>query len=178
MRYIVLFLCMIILSGCGKEKVKPNINETLKVQEMPLQESWNSTIIFSDSGRTKAIMWVGHLKMFKEETLIDSNLRVDFYNDFQKKTTTLTSLRGRLEEATRNLYAIGDVIAKNDSAGVVLRTEQLMWRNSDEKIVSDKFVKITSPTEVIEGFGFESDRNLKNYTIYRVTYVTNSDTLR
>jgi len=169
---------MFVLMGCSKEKVKPNISESLKVEEMPLQESWNSTIILSDSGETKAIMWVGHVKMFKEETLIDSNLRVDFYNDFQKKTTTLTSLRGRLDEATRNLYAIDDVVATNDSAGIVLKTEELMWRNADEKIVSDKFVRITSPTELIEGFGFESDRNLKNYVIYRVTYITNSDTLR
>jgi len=83
-----------------------------------------------------------------------------------------------MDEATRNLYAIGNVVATNDSAGIVLRTEELMWKNQEERIVSDKFVKITSPTEVIEGFGFESDRNLKNYTIYRVTYVTNRDTLR
>ncbi|HPO55438.1 MAG: LPS export ABC transporter periplasmic protein LptC [Ignavibacteriales bacterium] len=178
MKYLFFLLMILVFFGCTRQKVKPNINESLRVQEIPLQESWSSTIIFSDSGKTKAIMWAGHVRMFKEETIIDSNLRVDFYNDFEKKTTTLTSLRGKMDEATRNLYAIGNVVATNDSAGIVLRTEELMWKNQEERIVSDKFVKITSPTEVIEGFGFESDRNLKNYTIYRVTYVTNRDTLR
>ena len=53
----------------------------------------------------------------------------------------------------------------------------MMWRNRDRKIVSDKFVKVISPKEVIEGYGFESDQSLKNYIIYNITYVTRSDTM-
>jgi len=176
---LLLFLFFFILiNGCGTERVKPGINSKIEVSELPAQESHNSTIIFSDSGVTKAILWVGHLRMFvqSQETLIDSNLRLDFYNDSEIKTTTLTSKKGRVDDKTKNLYAIGDVVATNDSSGVVLKTEELMWRNDDSKIVSDKFVRIISPTEIIEGYGFESDQHLKNYSIYRVTYITSSGT--
>ena len=77
---------------------------------------------------------------------------------------------------TNNLYATDSVEAKNDS-GVVIRTDEMMWRNSDQKIVSEKFVTIDTPTEKIQGYGFESDQNLRNYVIYNITYVTNPDTL-
>jgi len=41
--------------------------------------------------------------------------------------------------------------------------------------MTDKFVKIVSSKEIIEGYGFESDQNLRNYTIFNITYVTNVD---
>ena len=53
-----------------------------------------------------------------------------------------------------------------------------MFRNKDQKIVSDKFVTIVSPKETIKGYGFESDRNLQNYVIYNITYITRTDTAK
>ncbi len=107
---------------------------------------------------------------------MDDNLKVDFYNDLEKKTTTLTAKRGKVDDATKNLWAIDDVVAVNDS-GVSLKTEELMWRNSDQKIISDKFVTILTPKEKIEGYGFESDQHLRNYVIYNITYVTRRDSI-
>ncbi len=85
-------------------------------------------------------------------------------------TTTLTSKKGRVDEATNNLYASDSVVVFSDS--VTIKTDEMMWRNKDRKIVSDKFVTVISPNETIEGYGFESDQNLKNYVIYNITYVT------
>ena len=102
---------------------------------------------------------------------------MDFYNDNQVKTSTLTAKRGRVDENTNNLYAIDSVVAVNDS-GVVIKTDEMMWRNNDRKIVSDKYVTIVSPKEKIEGYGFESDQNLRNYVIYDITYITNADSVK
>jgi hypothetical protein len=64
----------------------------------------------------------------------------------------------------------------NDS-GTTITTQELMWRNKDKKIVSDKFVRIVSKQEQIEGYGFESDQSLRKYVIYRMTYVTRRDSV-
>ena len=64
----------------------------------------------------------------------------------------------------------------NDS-GIVISSSEMMWRNKDRKIISDKFVTIVSPKEKIEGYGFESDQSLKNYVIYNITYITEPDSL-
>ena len=123
-------------------------------------------------------MDAGHLQVFTEsrETLLDGGVKVDFYDPNEVKTTTLTSKRGRVDDATQNLYAMDSVVAVNDS-GIVIRTDELMWKNSERKIVSDKFVVIESPKERIEGVGFESDQQLRNYVIYNITYITRKDSI-
>jgi LPS export ABC transporter protein LptC len=178
-KYIIFpIIILLFIFGCKKEKVEPTVNVKLSAEEIPDQESWNSTIFFTDSGRTRAILTAGHLKVFSntKETLLDSNIRVDFYNNKEIHTTRLTSKRGRVDERTNNLYAIDSVVAVNDS-GIVITSDVMMWRNKDRKIVSDKYVTIVSPKEKIEGYGFESDQNLRNYIIYNITYITTPDSL-
>jgi len=178
MKYLLIIFVVLFFFGCGENKVNPSINPALNDKEIPAQESWNSTVIFSDSGRTVAILHAGHILMFTKshKTLLDDNIKIDFYNERQLKTTTLTAKRGRVNDLTKDLFAIDSVVAVSDS-GVVLRTEKLMWNNETRKIMSDKFVTITSPKEKIEGYGFQSDQNLSNYTIYDITYITKIDTV-
>lgn len=170
---------ILIYAGCGEKKVEPNINPNLKQEKIPAQESWDAKVIFSDSGKTTAILHAGHLRVFADskETLLDSGVRVDFYNPDEVKTTTLTSIKGRVDDATKNLYAMDSVVAVSDS-GVTLKTNELMWRNKDSKIVSDKFVTIITEKEKIQGYGFESNQNLTNYVIYNITYTARADSLR
>ncbi len=179
MKLFALLIIIIVFSGCSNRQVKPTINASIKTTKLPVQEGWNSTVIFSDSGKTRAILYYGHMRMFDSppETLLDSSIKVDFFNENEIKTTTLTALNGKVNNITNDLYANDSVVAVSDS-GVTLKTQELMWRNKDRKIVSDKFVTIVSPKEKIQGYGFESDQNLRNYTIYNITYVTRMDTVK
>ena len=72
---------------------------------------------------------------------------------------------------TQDMYAIDSVVAVSDS-GVTLTTDELIWKNKSKKIITDKFVRIVNEEEIIEGYGFESDQNLHNYTIFDITYIT------
>jgi len=180
MRSIFLALILLFLyGGCSSDRVKTPVDAKLNTKELPSQESWDSEVVFSDSGKTRAVLFAGHIRMFEKsrETLIDSGLKVDFYNRQQVKTTTLTSKRGKVNDATKDLYAFDNVVVVNDS-GTTLKTEELMWRNRDRKIISDKFVTIISPVEKIEGYGFESDQAIRNYVIRDITYITRRDSLQ
>ena len=173
MKYLFIFLFLILLTNCTGTDVKPKVDSSFVVEELPAQESWDSTIFFTDSGKTIAILYTGHIQIFnnKKETLLDDGVKVEFFNNSGQKTTTLTSKKGRVDEKTNDLYAIDSVVAVNDS-GIVVKTDELKWRDKDKKIVSDKFVTIDSPDEHIEGYGFESDQHLRNYVIYNITYIT------
>lgn len=175
MRIFLFIPVIFILISCDSKDVKPHIDTSISGEELPAQESWNSTVFFTDSGKTKAVLYTGHLQVYnlRKETLLDEGLKVEFFNYNEIKTTTLTSKRGRVDERTNDLYAIDSVIAVNDS-GIVVKTDELKWRNRDKKIVSDKFVTIDSPQEHIEGYGFESDQHLRNYVIYNITYITSA----
>lgn len=173
MKYIFSFITLIFLVHCTGKEVKPKVDTSFIAEELPAQESWNSTVFFTDSGKTVAILYTGHLQLFnsRKETILDDGVKVEFFNQFEKRTTTLTSKRGRVDEKTNDLFAIDSVVAVNDS-GIVVKTDELKWRDKDKKIVSDKFVTIDSPVEHIEGYGFESDQHLRNYVIYNITYIT------
>jgi LPS export ABC transporter protein LptC len=156
------------LAGC-EDKVKPSV-VPLPNTELPSQESWNSTITFSDSARTKAILWAGHIARFSIQryTVLTDSVRVDFYDDNQQHTSVLTAKRGRINDATEDFAAYGNVVVVSDS-GTTLKTDSLFWNNSNRRIYTQAFVDIVSSTEHIMGQGMESDQNLKNYKIFRVT---------
>lgn len=165
-------LLIIILTACSEEKIQPQIDKSSVEGEIPSHESWNSKVMFTEDGKLKAVLFSNHIKKYdqRRETLL-TGVKINFYDSSQKNTSVLTSVSGKVDDMTRDMYAYENVIAQNDS-GVVLKTEQLKWRNSDQKILTDKFVSITSPKENIQGYGFESDQSLRNYTISNVTYST------
>ena len=178
MRIFLSIIIPLVFFGCQQQRVQPSIMSNIQLEKYPSQESWNSKVTFTDSGKTKAVLFARHIRVFydTQETLLDTSLKVDFYDEFQIKTSTLTSKRGRVDDATQNLWARDSVVVVNDS-GVTITTSELMWRNKDRKIVSDKFVTIISPKEKIQGYGFESDQSLRNYVIYNPTYSSRRDTL-
>lgn len=143
----------------------------LKSGEIPDQESWKSSVIFSDSGNVKAILNAGHISVFNSRayTLIDSGAIVDFYKTGEK-VSTLTGKRGKVLDATKDIEIYDSVVVVNKE-GSVLKTSKLYWNNKTQKVSTDVFVKIITQKEDIEGIGFESDQNLKNYTVYKVTGV-------
>lgn len=174
MKYIfTIFILAAFISGCNEENVKPGVDLTLDESEIPSQESWNSHIYITEAGTLKAVVYADHLRKF-EDTKITflEGVKIDFYNEDEKISSKLTSKKGRVDDVSRNMFAVDSVVAVSDS-GVVLTTDELMWRNQDRRILTDKFVRITSDKEVIEGYGLDSDQHLRNYIIRDITYITN-----
>lgn len=171
-RLIIIPIAVFTIS-CTGEKIRPDVNLTMEEENIPVQESWDSKVIFTENGILKGILYTDYLRSFNnpKEKLLDG-VRFEFYNEEGKKTSQLTSKHGRIDELTKDMYAIDSVVAINDSSNIRLETNELMWRKKDEKIISEKFVRITSDEEIIEGYGFESDQQIKNYVIRNVTYQT------
>ncbi|KAF0151512.1 MAG: hypothetical protein FD143_1877 [Ignavibacteria bacterium] len=174
MKKFCAFLIIVMLSACSEEKIQPQIDRTKTEGEIPSHESWNSKIMFTDEGRIKAVLYSNHLKKFEiQKVTLLEGVKIDFYDKQQKSTSYLTSLTGKVDDIMRDMYAFGNVVARNDS-GVVLKTEELKWRNSDQKIVTERFVSITTKKEIIEGYGLESDQSLNNYVVFNPTYTASA----
>lgn len=168
-KLVIIVTAALIIVGC-EEKVKPSVLSGVSGNQLPSQESWNSTITFTDSGIVKAIVRAKHIYSFdnSRETFLENDVKVDFFDDEGKHTTLLTADKGKVNEMTNNLEAIGNVVVKSDS-GTIVRTEKMFWDNNRQLIHSPEFVRITSPKEELQGTGFESDHNLRNYKIFKVT---------
>lgn len=159
---------ILLASGC-EEKIRPVVAGDARA-EGPSQESWNSTVTFTDSARLRAVLWAGRIAVYAERqyTLLSDSVRVEFFDEAQRRTSVLTARRGKVNDRTRDFEAYDDVVVLSDS-GTVLRTDRLFWTNETRMIHTDAYVEITSPTEEIRGHGMESDQSLRNYRIFRVT---------
>jgi LPS export ABC transporter protein LptC len=168
-KIIPLVSLFIFITGCG-EKIKPSVLQTGMTNEMPTQESWKTTVTFSDSGRIKAILHAGHVSQYKSRmlTYLDGDVRVDFFDTEEHHTSVLTSRKAIVNDMNHDLEALENVVVVSDS-GTTLQTEQLQWTNATRIIHTKKFVSISSPTEDLQGTGLESDQSLKNYKIFNVS---------
>ncbi len=157
------------LTGC-EEKIKPSVLPTVDSRTLPQQESWNSHIVLSDSGKVRAAIDAGYLCVYEgsQQTQMSEGVVVHFFDSEGKQTSVLTSERANVDEATNNLEAIGNVVVVS-SDSTKLRTEHLYWDNKRQLVHTPEFVRINSPTEALQGHGFESDQNLRHYKIFRPT---------
>ncbi len=169
---ITLSFLFVILSFLScEQKTKPAVTNTSYGQNLPTQESWNSRITLSQDGKLIAIIKSGHIAVYevRRETILSEGVDVEFYNDSGERTSFLTSKGGKVFDSTRDLEATENVVVVSDSSGTTLRTQKLAWTNTTKKIHSEEYVEIDAPNEKIRGHGFESDQNLQNYRIFRVT---------
>jgi len=175
--FLCVFLSAAVLSliGC-EEKIQPSIISTVDSKTLPQQESWNSTIVVSDSGRITAIIVAGYIRVIESnrQTQMSQGVRVRFFNPAGEQTSVLTSDEGSVDEITNNLEARKNVVVVSTDASR-MTTEQLFWDNQRQLIHTPAFVQITTVKDKLQGHGFESDQSLKHYRIFSVTGQTETE---
>jgi LPS export ABC transporter protein LptC len=161
--------------GC-EEKILPSVISTVDSQTLPQQESWNSTIIVSDSGRISAIIDAGYIRVSEvsHQTQMSQGVKVHFFNRDGKLTSILTSDSGTVDETNNNLEAQKNVVVVSSDSSR-MKTEQLFWDNQRQLIYTPAYVQIATLKEKMQGHGFESDQSLKNYRVFRVTGQTRAE---
>lgn len=165
------FLSLITMSSQGcEDKIKPTVLPGIDSHSLPQQESWNSTVTLSDSGRVRAVINAGYIRVFDypRETHLSEGVFVRFFDEEGVQTSVMTSDEGKVDDNTNDLEARGRVIVvSEDSTRLV--TDKLYWDNQKRRIHTPEFVSIMSHKEKVQGKGFESDQSLRNYRIFHVT---------
>ncbi|MFN3780654.1 MAG: LPS export ABC transporter periplasmic protein LptC [Candidatus Kapaibacteriota bacterium] len=163
------------LIDCGKvteEKYTSEIN--MKLEENPDQLAKDVMVEFYDSTYLRAKLWAKTGKVFLErgETWLYDSIVVHFFSKAtQQRQSILTADSAKINDRTKDMFAFGRVVVASDSPKVILRTSFLEWRNKMQRLYSNEYVEISSPEEEVRGYGFESDLNLTNYKIYKVSGV-------
>lgn len=173
----ILMFCAaaLLFFGC-EEKTVPSVISTIDSRTLPQQESWNSTIVVSDSGRISAIIVAGYIRVsdLSQQTQMSQGVKVRFFDHEGKQTSILTSDEGSVDESNNNLEARKNVVVvSSDSSRMT--TEQLFWDNQRQLIYTPEYVQIKTVKERMQGHGFESDQSLKNYRVFRVTGQTQAN---
>lgn len=164
-----LLAMMILFSACKNDMKK--IQETIDRSMLNTEHADSVTIIYSKEGSTKAQMFAktfNHVQDAKPPYIeMKQGLKVLFYDDSMQVQSTLHAKYGKYFEQNGNVLVRDSVVVYNIKKEQ-LNTEELVWNEKLQKFYTQKFVTITTPTQIIYGDGLESNQNFSDYTILNV----------
>lgn len=166
----VMFVLFPSCSGKGKELADAiSENDTL-----PTMSSLGVTTLISDSGITR-------YKIVTEEWIILDKKNPPYWafekGVYLEKFDTLFHIDASIKADTayyyekKKLWELRSNVQIQSQRGDKFETDLLFWNEKEEKVYSDKFIRISQEDKVITGYGFESDQNLTEYQIKNTTGV-------
>jgi LPS export ABC transporter protein LptC len=161
---------ILLLHASCKNDLK-KIHQTIDRSMLNTERADSVTIIYSKEGITKAQLFAktfNHVQDAKPPYIeMKNGIKVLFYNDSMNLQSTLLAKYGRYFEQSGNVLVRDSVVVYNIKKEQ-LNTEELIWNEKLQKFYTDKFVKITTPTQIIYGNGLESNQNFSDYTILKM----------
>lgn len=94
---------------------------------------------------------------------------VVFYDEQGQVTSILISRRGVLHLDSGLMEAFDSVVVVDADSSRTLRTERLLWRRSENLIVSDTTVLITTPQGQVRGTGLTTNVGLEHLEVLNPT---------
>lgn len=171
----ILFVFVSLLASCEQEQKEHFFSGDMT--DIPTHRSKSPVVYFMDSNRVKAVLHANAARVYedRQRTYLDTNVVVEFMSrSTGKRVSILTANAVEVDDRTKDMTARGNVVVVSDSTQTTLHTQVLMWNNGRQKLHSTEFVHIKAPKETLEGYGFESDQNLENYVIYKVSGITSN----
>jgi LPS export ABC transporter protein LptC len=171
-------LLITLLTACGNEI--PEIKKFEKKTDEGVEHAEGVEMLYSDSAivRIKVTAAVMNHIMNPEKPLriFPKGLLVDFFNSNKEQVSKLTSKYAERDENS-GLVQLRDSVVVWNKKDERLESDELWWSEPQQRIYSTKAVKITTPTQVIHGRGFESNGDFTHWTIKEVTGIVQAKTL-
>lgn len=178
-RYMPLLFLLVVAAGCYNPDVVAPSMEELRAERLPDQESWFTRFDVLEGTQPRVQIYADYLAQYEnpDSTYMvltghpDSlNGRVTAYLfDAQgDSSATIVSNEIIYYEKDRRFEARGEVVVTTPEQKR-LETELLIWLEMERRVYTSGFVRITSPTENIQGYDLNADEDLENYEIARVT---------
>ncbi len=162
-----------ILAAC--ENDPDEVKELVDKNAVIVETGIDPEILYSEHGQVRVkIVGKKLLRHKAKEPYIEftEGVRVYFYNQDLKVDSRLTADYAIKHDNKDEMTARDNVVVINIK-GERLNTEELIWNDKEKKIYSNKFVKITTPDEIIFGEGFESNQDFTNYRIKKISGTIN-----
>lgn len=157
-------LCVLLLAGCGKQR---SIGPAGSTGELPDQEVGDFVLTETDQGSPQWTLYARYAATYSaRNTIVARSVRIDFFDEKGKQTSELTAREGEINQTTRDMTARGDVLLRS-SEGTRMSTQSLRFLNRAQRVVSDDFVRVERAGDVLTGYGFESDPDLRHFEFKR-----------
>jgi LPS export ABC transporter protein LptC len=167
----MLVCALLIVSGCGRQRT---VGAAGSSGELPDQEVGDFVLTETEQGTPVWKMYARYAATYSAKNLVVARgVRVDFYDEQGKQSSELTAREGEIQQQTRDMTARGDVVLQT-TEGTRMSTQVIRFLNKEQKIVSpiDQMVRVERRGDVLTGYGFESDPELKHFEFKRRVQAT------
>jgi LPS export ABC transporter protein LptC len=175
MRRVIVVSLTLMLAACSEREPAP---AQVEQADRPDQESWDVEFSIEVDGRPRARLAAPYVARFERADSTyarfgPSGARTDrvqvlVFDDSGALSATVEAERIDHYENTRTFVATGDVVVQSET-GRRLESERLLWHEADRELRSDGFVRITTPSERLQGYRLVADESLDTYRLARIT---------
>ncbi len=163
-------LCLMMFFISCKNKQEESVLFEYKGQ-YPDESAENMRLVMSNNGQLTFIVEAPLLNRYygSEESYADcpEGIKILSYNENGEKQALLTAKYAK-EEKNKIYKASQDVIIIDLIKGDTLRTEEIVWNQTDHTVISNTLVKQSKADGSINyGDGFTADERFTQYTIIR-----------
>lgn len=175
----IVFLTAFLLDGCFDQSDRPvGVAPPPVTAPAPDQESFDVELYESSDGKIRYLIRAAYMATYEtadssyvllsRRTVNDAHVRAELFDSDSDASTTIEADEIRFFETDHRFEARGSVVVRTSSQRT-LETEFLVWRENDRRVVAPGFVRIVSPKEDMQGYGFDADENLESFSLQRVT---------
>lgn len=181
----VVITAAIVLYSCKSELGEA---EKIDLNESPMQVVEGIFHIQSQNGVMQLRVEAEKMERYSNDSLsyeiFPDGFNVFVYNEEGLLETEITSLKARHVDSKadgESWAAYGDVVVKNILKGERLETDTLYWDRDNERIFTDCYVRMYSPSGFMQGYGIESDQRARHSKIlhpFDNFFIVNSDSTK
>ena len=161
---VMLLFLMLACSGEHKEVVEvtfdPETTYTMKTTGV--------VSLISDSGvtryRANAKEWLVYGKAQEPYWYFPKGIYVEKFDSLFHTDASIVADTAYYYDKQGLFRFVGQVEVKS-LQGERFETEELYWNQKEDKVYSDRFIRIEQEDKIITGVGFESNQNMTRYTI-------------
>lgn len=161
--------CLLVACSGGGVRPEGELFPEDSLQRLPPQYALGVQLLLVDSAGIRAELVAGTALARPEQgqTWFLGAVRARFYRGGHL-VGELTADSARIDERTETMAAFGRVVARSHPEGRRLETTALFWDQRRREFFSPAPVRLVTPTEVIEGTGFQASQDLQQYRVENV----------
>jgi len=173
---VILCFVLVLLVACAGKEIKEL--DTIDLQDRAgVERATGVEVLYSDSSvvrvQLKAPTLLRYNDKYTPKQVFPDGIDADFYNERQQQTSKLVAKYAEQYQKQQKIYLRDSVHIWNNKSEH-LEAEELIWDEKQERIYSDKFVKITTPEQIIRGYRLESNLDFTRWELDSVTGIIES----
>jgi len=151
---------------------RSNLTEAAKLdlKTIPIQVVDSMFFVQSDNGRLKMRVEAPRMEVYEHDTLsydlFPAGLHVYAYSEEGILETTIDAQQARHDKYSdgkkERWSAFGNVVVRNIVKQETMETDTLYWDNAEHEIWTDCYVRMYSPSGLMQGYGMRSDEMARN----------------